>query len=237
MRVDTPPFNDVRVRQAFRLIVDRKQMVEQVLSGQGRVANDMYSPYDPAYDSSLPQRVQDLAQAKSLLKQAGHAGPDGRARHLGRVPGRGGRRPGVRPAGHRCGGQGQRPQGRHRHVLRNRVPQVAVRPGLLGHARVPAAGRAGEPADLAVQRDPLVGPDVHQADQPGPGRGRREQAQPDPPGGGEDRVRPGRLHHPLLLEPDRRLQRQARRLRPAALGIPARQLLVQERRLRRHEAA
>jgi peptide/nickel transport system substrate-binding protein len=73
MRVDQPPFNDVRVRQAFRLIVNRPQMVEQVLSGQGRIANDMYSPFDPAYASSLPQRHQDLAQAKSLLKQAGHS--------------------------------------------------------------------------------------------------------------------------------------------------------------------
>jgi peptide/nickel transport system substrate-binding protein len=74
MRVDQAPFNDVRVRQAFRLIVNRPQMVEQVLSGHGRVANDMYSPFDPAYYSSLPQRAQDLEQAKSLLKQAGHSG-------------------------------------------------------------------------------------------------------------------------------------------------------------------
>ena len=49
MRIDQAPFNDVRVRQAMRLIVNRPQMVEQVLSGQGRVANDMYAPYDPAY--------------------------------------------------------------------------------------------------------------------------------------------------------------------------------------------
>ena len=74
MRVDQPPFSDVRVRQAMRLIVNRPQMVEQVLSGQGRIANDMYAPFDPAYDASLPQRHQDLEQAKSLLKQAGHAG-------------------------------------------------------------------------------------------------------------------------------------------------------------------
>lgn len=74
MRIDQPPFNDVRVRQAMRLIVNRPQMVEQVLSGQGRVANDMYSPFDPAYDTSLPQRSQDIAQAKSLLKAAGHSG-------------------------------------------------------------------------------------------------------------------------------------------------------------------
>jgi peptide/nickel transport system substrate-binding protein len=74
MRIDQPPFSDVRVRQAMRLIVNRPQMVEQVLSGQGRIANDMYAPYDPAFDSALPQRAQDIAQAKSLLKSAGHAG-------------------------------------------------------------------------------------------------------------------------------------------------------------------
>jgi peptide/nickel transport system substrate-binding protein len=71
MRVDAAPFDDNRVRQAFRLIVDREQMVQQVLSGQGRVANDLYAPYDPAYASDLPQRTQDLEQAKSLLKRAG----------------------------------------------------------------------------------------------------------------------------------------------------------------------
>jgi peptide/nickel transport system substrate-binding protein len=71
MRVDAAPFSDARVRQAFRLLVDRKQMVDQVLSGHGRVANDLYAPYDPAYADDLPQRNQDLEQAKSLLKQAG----------------------------------------------------------------------------------------------------------------------------------------------------------------------
>jgi peptide/nickel transport system substrate-binding protein len=71
MRVDAPPFNDVRVRQAMRLIVNRPQMVQQVLSGQGRIANDMYAPYDAAYPRDFPQRHQDLQQAKSLLRQAG----------------------------------------------------------------------------------------------------------------------------------------------------------------------
>jgi peptide/nickel transport system substrate-binding protein len=73
MRIDQAPFSDVRVRQAMRLIVNRPQMVEQVLSGQGRVANDLYAPFDPAFDSTLPQRSQDIDQAKSLLKAAGHA--------------------------------------------------------------------------------------------------------------------------------------------------------------------
>lgn len=71
MRVDQAPFNDVRVRQAFRLIVDRPQMIKQALAGHGRVANDLYSPYDPCFASNLPQRHQDIDRAKSLLKAAG----------------------------------------------------------------------------------------------------------------------------------------------------------------------
>ncbi len=71
MRVDRPPFDDVRVRQAFRLIVDREQMIQQALAGLGHLGNDLYAPYDQAYASQLPQRQQDLEQAKSLLKAAG----------------------------------------------------------------------------------------------------------------------------------------------------------------------
>jgi peptide/nickel transport system substrate-binding protein len=74
MRIDAAPFDDVKVRQAMRLIVDREQMVQQVLSGQGSIANDLYARYDPMYASDLPQRKQDLEQAKSLLKSAGKEG-------------------------------------------------------------------------------------------------------------------------------------------------------------------
>lgn len=74
MRADQAPFDDVRVRQAFKLIADREQLVKQALDGQGRIANDIYSPYDPAYNHDIPQRHQDLEQAKSLLKQAGRSG-------------------------------------------------------------------------------------------------------------------------------------------------------------------
>jgi peptide/nickel transport system substrate-binding protein len=74
MAVDMAPFTDPRVRQAMRLIVDRNAMLEQVLSGHGRVANDMYSPFDAAYPSDVAQRQQDIEQAKSLLKAAGQDG-------------------------------------------------------------------------------------------------------------------------------------------------------------------
>jgi peptide/nickel transport system substrate-binding protein len=74
VRVDVRPFDDVRVRQAFRLLIDRPQMVELALGGHGRVGNDLYAPFDAAYDGSLPQRRQDLEQARSLLKAAGQEG-------------------------------------------------------------------------------------------------------------------------------------------------------------------
>lgn len=75
MRVDVAPFNDVRVRRAMRLLINRPQVVQQGLSGFGRVANDIYSPFDPAYaGDEFPQRKYDPEQAKSLLKAAGQEG-------------------------------------------------------------------------------------------------------------------------------------------------------------------
>ncbi len=71
MRVDKAPFDDVNVRQAFRLLIDRPQLIETTLDGLGWLANDVTSPYDPDYDTSL-HREQDVDQAKYLLKKAGH---------------------------------------------------------------------------------------------------------------------------------------------------------------------
>ena len=76
MRVDVKPFSDVRVRQAFRLIVDREEMLTNAYSGYGWIGNDMYAPFDPAYPKDLPQREQNLDEAKSLLKAAGYEGLD-----------------------------------------------------------------------------------------------------------------------------------------------------------------
>ncbi|MHB1884219.1 MAG: ABC transporter substrate-binding protein [Acidimicrobiales bacterium] len=72
MRVDQAPFNDVRVRQAFRLMVNRRQMMEVVFGGYGTLGNDVFGIFDPEYDHALPQREQDIAQARYLLKKAGH---------------------------------------------------------------------------------------------------------------------------------------------------------------------
>lgn len=71
IRVDVEPFDDPQVRQALRLIADRPQLINQVLSGHGRPANDLYAPYDPAYLRSAPQRAQSIERAKGLLQRAG----------------------------------------------------------------------------------------------------------------------------------------------------------------------
>ncbi|MFV0308335.1 MAG: ABC transporter substrate-binding protein [Desertimonas sp.] len=74
MAIDQAPFDDVRVRQAMRLIVDREQMVQRVLSGYGSVGNDMYGVLDASYPSDFPQRTQDIDAAVALLEEAGQAG-------------------------------------------------------------------------------------------------------------------------------------------------------------------
>jgi peptide/nickel transport system substrate-binding protein len=74
MRNDIEPFTDPRVRQAIALCLDRPAMVRALISGNGNVGND--SPFAPKFASSntsVPQRVQNIAEAKALLAAAGHA--------------------------------------------------------------------------------------------------------------------------------------------------------------------
>jgi peptide/nickel transport system substrate-binding protein len=71
MDTQKAPFSDNRVRQAMRLIADRPALIEGAVSGFGTVGNDIAGKGLPFYDTSLPQRTQDIDKAKSLLKQAG----------------------------------------------------------------------------------------------------------------------------------------------------------------------
>jgi peptide/nickel transport system substrate-binding protein len=74
MRVDIEPFKDVRVRKAMKLLADREQIIAQALSGFGKVANDLHSPFDSAYiGDDIEQRKYDPEQAKSLLSAAGRS--------------------------------------------------------------------------------------------------------------------------------------------------------------------
>ena len=78
MRVDQPPFNDVNVRQAMRLLVDRPQLIDSALDGYGVVANDLFSPYDPDFDHSLVRRRPGRHPAGQVpAEEGGPGGPDG----------------------------------------------------------------------------------------------------------------------------------------------------------------
>ena len=49
--------------------------IQQIASGYGFLANDLYAPFDEGYyGDQLPQRHQDIDKAKSLLKAAGKEG-------------------------------------------------------------------------------------------------------------------------------------------------------------------
>ncbi|HEX5194953.1 MAG TPA: ABC transporter substrate-binding protein [Solirubrobacteraceae bacterium] len=74
MRCDQAPFTDPRVRQAIAYSLDRPAMVQALLQGYGEVGNDNpFAPMFPSTNTSVPQRTQNIAKAKQLLKEAGHS--------------------------------------------------------------------------------------------------------------------------------------------------------------------
>jgi peptide/nickel transport system substrate-binding protein len=74
MRSDKKPFNDVRVRQAFRAAVDRQSILIGAFEGLGVTGRD--TPIGPAYADfylDVPELPRDVAKAKKLLAEAGYA--------------------------------------------------------------------------------------------------------------------------------------------------------------------
>jgi len=83
LRMDTKPFDDVRVRRALNMAVDRKQIIESFFEGNAEaLAYPMHPDYGPYYEplEQMPAGVRELFshqpdKAKQLLAQAGY--PDG----------------------------------------------------------------------------------------------------------------------------------------------------------------
>jgi len=73
MRTDVAPFNDVRLRQALRLVIDREMVLNAAYNGYGQLGNDLYGRYDPDYAADLV-RERDVARAKALVEEAGLVG-------------------------------------------------------------------------------------------------------------------------------------------------------------------
>jgi peptide/nickel transport system substrate-binding protein len=75
MRTDKEPFTDARVRQAIALALDRNALVDGLWEGRAEIGNDSpFAPLYPSTDPSVPQREQDIDQAKQLLADAGAEG-------------------------------------------------------------------------------------------------------------------------------------------------------------------
>jgi len=73
MRCDQAPFTDPRVRQAIALTLDRPAIVQALFKGFADLGNDSpFAPVFPSTDTSVAQRTQNIAKAKSLLAAAGH---------------------------------------------------------------------------------------------------------------------------------------------------------------------
>jgi peptide/nickel transport system substrate-binding protein len=73
MRCDQAPFTDPRVRQAIALTLNRPDIITALWKGFADLGNDSpFAPVFPSTDTSVPQRVQNISQAKSLLAAAGH---------------------------------------------------------------------------------------------------------------------------------------------------------------------
>jgi peptide/nickel transport system substrate-binding protein len=74
MRCDQAPFTDPRVRQAIALTLDRPAIIQALFKGFADLGNDSpFAPVFPSTNTSIAQRVQDVAKAKSLLSAAGHS--------------------------------------------------------------------------------------------------------------------------------------------------------------------
>lgn len=76
LNVHRPPFDDVRVRRAVDLSVDRRRIVEAALAGFGTPASGPVPPENPLALTDPPRR--DTARADALLDSAGwRRGADG----------------------------------------------------------------------------------------------------------------------------------------------------------------
>lgn len=72
--VNVPPFDDVKVRQAFALAIDRQKIGEVILQNAVPVANGILMPGVPGYTTEDKTFPYDPARAKQLLSESKYAG-------------------------------------------------------------------------------------------------------------------------------------------------------------------
>jgi peptide/nickel transport system substrate-binding protein len=66
------PLQDVRVREAIDLAIDRPALVEIAMEGLGAPVNQLVTPTIAGFNKSLPPLKPDVARAKKLMEEAGY---------------------------------------------------------------------------------------------------------------------------------------------------------------------
>ena len=74
MFCDQAPYDDVNVRNALKLAIDREDIIKKIAFGTAIPGNDFHVSPNMPYWPDLPQRKYDPDQAKALLKKAGKEG-------------------------------------------------------------------------------------------------------------------------------------------------------------------
>lgn len=74
---ERPLFSDKRVRQALSHLVNRDQIIKEVMKGLARPVNSPINFTQPFHDASLPTVAYDIDKAKQLLTEAGWSDSDG----------------------------------------------------------------------------------------------------------------------------------------------------------------
>jgi oligopeptide transport system substrate-binding protein len=72
-----PPFNDIKVRQAFTMAFDRQEYIDVVLHGHALPAVGLYPPGLPGFNSMLKGISYDPQGARQLLAESKYGGPTG----------------------------------------------------------------------------------------------------------------------------------------------------------------
>ena len=73
MNQNIEPFQDVRVRKAVQMAIDRQAILDALYGGRGQVENGIYPHGLYGFNSSLPEITYDPEEAKALLAEAGYA--------------------------------------------------------------------------------------------------------------------------------------------------------------------
>ncbi|NOY09426.1 MAG: hypothetical protein GXP33_11370 [Spirochaetes bacterium] len=73
MTLSHPPFDNLKLRQAFRYAVNVDSIVEAAFYGTAKRANTILPPGVPGYWADAPAYSQNIEKAKNLMKEAGKA--------------------------------------------------------------------------------------------------------------------------------------------------------------------